>query len=346
MLPRLMHKSACSLCLFILARSFLCVDALSPPATFPDKKLMRRQAKSRDHIVLDVDEEGTTTQSKVADGEYGSTESLAEEKRDVDSDKFASARPQEQLTSDGSKLGESKFQAVGKDGVTAQETQNHTIDLESVCSHPSATPASKWKGLSAMANILNSLNAPWNLHLGALLGLARSCSIFDHDLDFAVEHQWMRDNHDKVEEAILAAGFTRRPDDQWPGARLGELNTSSGGYEEKFYTSSLTGWTGWYHKLGQALDSLHLLNDEHVPVDLFTIERFQDHFIWNLWTNGTEKHACYSRSTGTKSFSWFGVNVSIPVPVEDVLTSAYGPDFLTPAPWKWDVNPFTVGSCK
>jgi len=237
--------------------------------------------------------------------------------------------------------------------------------FEDLCKLPALTPPTKWKALAATANALNSVQAPWNIHGGTLLGLVRSCSVFDSDLDFVVDREWLQDseNRTRLGGALAEANLSRA----W---QLGVL-TENGGYEEQLVSSEETSLlrmersrrhdragnrTGSvaYKALLQNIALLpsaqvraryRFLHQLGVSVDLFTVERFEDHYEWNLWVNGTQ-HTCSSNATGTESYSWLGVDVKVPVPVEDVLTSAYGPDYMTPAPWQWDVGPFINGSCK
>lgn len=208
-------------------------------------------------------------------------------------------------------------------------------DLDEICRHPLPTHADKWNVMAAFANVLNGVGAPWNIHGGLLLGLARGCYIFDSDLDFAVDRQWLQKHHKKVEDAMLKEGF--RQEDV-----LGDAKSQ--GYEEKFAAPDSLASTFFWES--GALNARLVHNTSGVPIDLFAIERKHDHYEWLLWVSQTEAGKCVTTSTGTQPFSWLGVHVNIPVPVEDALTSAYGPRYMKKASWRWNREPFTIGSCR
>lgn len=194
------------------------------------------------------------------------------------------------------------------------------------CSDPSDTPSYKWAALEAMVGALNELDAPYNIHGGTLLGLARTCSIFDGDIDFVVEHGWFEEHHSRASKAFREAGFAM-------GASFGALGET--GYEEAQHHMTLL----------QGGSKISLVHERGFKVDLFTIRRFSDKYVWGLWVHGTY-HPCSTESTGTSSYDWLGLHIRIPVPVEGALTSLYGSDFMTPQPWTWDIEPFTKGSCQ
>jgi len=218
--------------------------------------------------------------------------------------------------------------------------------LEEVCKQPSSTDPSKWNAMKAMAGALNSVDAPYNIHGGTLLGLVRSCSIFDYDVDFVVEHDWLESNLDKTVSALLAAGFN-------PSTTFAQPDEI--GYEAKFYHASLAQSDAVHllkkhiqRRLARRGSTVHLQHREGITCDLFTIERKSDHYEWGLWigVGQGERARCDTKSTGTVDFSWLGVNVKVPIPVEDALTSAYGTDYMEPHAWSWNVEPFTLGSCR
>jgi hypothetical protein len=213
--------------------------------------------------------------------------------------------------------------------------RSQTENLDEICRQPLPTPADKWNTMAAFAKVLNEVEAPWNLHGGLLLGLARGCSIFDSDLDFAVDRQWLQKHHKEFEDAMLEAGF--RKEDV-----LGDVNNQ--GYEEKFKSPDSLASTFFWES--GALNARLVHNTSGVPIDLFAIDRKNDHYEWLLWVSQTEAGKCVTTSTGTQPFSWLGVHVNVPVPVEDALTSAYGPTYMKKASWQWNREPFTIGSCR
>lgn len=222
--------------------------------------------------------------------------------------------------------------------------------LQATCRAPAHTPPTKWNAMTTIANILERLKAPWNIHAGLLLGLVRSCSIFDDDIDIAIERQWMQEHHQEPEDAIIAAGF--KP----VGFNVdAQLNVAGSGYEEKFdrMTPKERKWRS--RRLDWFANAVRIIHEEDdTRLDLFTIERHPDRYISRLWVDdkfhpgweNAKGHECETKSSGTETFSWLGVDVKVPVPFEDALTSLYGKDCMTPAPWKWDESPFKLGSCK
>jgi hypothetical protein len=221
--------------------------------------------------------------------------------------------------------------------------------IDEACKQPKPTDPEKWNAMKAMAIALNSLDAPYNIHAGTVLGLVRSCSIFDYDIDFAVERDWLKSNLDQTVSAILAGGFTSdrtlgQPDHvgyerkfrfvspiEADARRLYQANVKAA-----FKTNLATNGNG---------SKVQVLHSSGINVDLFTIERTSDHYEYGLWMDNGERASCYTKSTGTAEVSWLGVNVKVPVPLADVLTSLYGEDYMTPRPWTWNVEPFTIGSC-
>jgi len=219
--------------------------------------------------------------------------------------------------------------------------------LKEVCKKPLPTDPNKWNGLKGMAHVLNLLDAPYNIHGGTVLGLVRSCSIFDSDVDFVVEHSWLKSNLNATVSALYQAGFSS-------GAHFGQPDKV--GYERSFHSApfySLLDADGQRSNLKAQFETglatsgstISLFNRAGVKVDLFTIVREPDDYEWGLWIKGG-RCPCTTKSTGTVDFSWLGVNVKVPVPLEDVLTSLYGPDYMTPRKWTWNVEPFTIGSCR
>jgi len=254
--------------------------------------------------------------------------------------------------------------------------------LEEVCKNPKPSPKEKWDAMAAMAHALNSLDAPYNIHGGTILGLVRGCYIFDYDIDYAIEHEWLKKNLDKAVDAIHEGGF------------LTDLHifgdVEQRGYERSFMShpagegSLLSGSSAARGQLKAALEaslpnpsdegslisessaaraqlkaafeaSLHAnqtiqLQRNGIKVDLFTMERASDHYTYGLWIDDKDGKSrwnpCTLKSTGTAKFSWLGVDVKVPVPLEDALISLYGVNYMTPIPWTWNVEPFTIGSCK
>jgi len=200
------------------------------------------------------------------------------------------------------------------------------------CLHPEPTPPNKWAALSAIVNALNDLQAPYNIHAGTLLGLVRGCNIFDGNIDLVIDGWWLDANHQEAELAFTAAGFTS------DNGHFGTLGHE--GYEESQFHEGLSLLTS------RVMRATSLIHASGIKVDFFTVQRFFDKYVWGLWLDGgVDYHPCTTRSTGVAVYNWLGLNVSIPVPIEDALTSLYGSDYMTPRSWTWNVEPFTVGSC-
>jgi len=210
------------------------------------------------------------------------------------------------------------------------------------CEHPQYTPTFKWTALKAMVDALNGLDAPYNIHGGTLLGLVRSCNIFDSDVDFVLEHEWLEQNYNRAQLAFHAAGFKL-------GDTFGYVDEP--GYEEaqvhlmQQNNGTALNSAGSFLQARRSLGKRSLIHANGMKVDLFTIERLESSYTWGLWVNG-EYHPCSTQSTGTMLYDWLGLEVRVPVPVEAALTSLYGPDFMTARSWTWNVEPFTVGSCE
>jgi len=213
------------------------------------------------------------------------------------------------------------------------------------CSSPKETAPQTWKTFTAFASLLNSLNAPWNIHGGLLLGLARGCYIFDSDLDFAVDRSWLRTNHDKFESALVKAGFEQAD-------TLGKLDYP--GYEEKYLPPPALRGSAVPDTAGaNNLGPIKVKSDTGIPLDLFAIDRFDDRYEWLIWVSQTDVGKCITDAQGTQTFNWHGQEIKVPYPIETALTSLYGKDYMTPlskqangdASWVWNKHPFTTGSC-
>eukprot|EP00928_Gymnodinium_smaydae_P031888 TRINITY_DN23258_c0_g1_i1.p1 TRINITY_DN23258_c0_g1~~TRINITY_DN23258_c0_g1_i1.p1 ORF type:complete len:303 (+),score=45.96 TRINITY_DN23258_c0_g1_i1:106-1014(+) len=195
--------------------------------------------------------------------------------------------------------------------------------LDQACENPKETPAEKWTAFVTMANILNEFKAPFVLHSGLLLGLARSCSIFDGDIDFAVEHGWMKDNWNALEERLKTDGY--------------HIAVSFGKPEEHGFEQNLL-------SPNSSLQGPENFK-KRIKVDLFTYVKSDDGYTWGLWKDDLF-NKCRVKSHGFIDFVWKGVKVNVPLPVESALVSLYGPDYMIPRSWQWDEDSFTIGSCE
>lgn len=184
--------------------------------------------------------------------------------------------------------------------------------LEKVCENPGTSPEPMWEGMKQMAKALNSVKAPYFIEGGTVLALARNCSMFPSDVDFDIEYKWFMDHFDETVSAIHDAGFTT-------ARTFGERNQI--GYEASFKLKS------------------------GVNVDLFTILRTDHHINLGLWIKG-KYHPCTANATGVIDFKWQGVDVKVPVPLTDYLVSLFGKGYMKPQKWRWNKEPFTVGSCR
>jgi len=239
------------------------------------------------------------------------------------------------------------------DKVNSDDDSVHMF--EEACRSPRATPLKKWDAMSAMARALNSLDAPYNIHGGTILGLVRGCYIFDYDIDYAVEREWLEKNLDKTVSTILAGGFFEKEsifgDPKQVGYERSFRSHPSGAGSLLQVSESSAAHAQLKATFQASLRQNHTiqLHRDGIKVDLFTVQRKSDHYEWGLWTheNGAAKfNPCTVKSTGTAKFSWLGVDVKVPVPVKDVLISLYGADYMTPREWGWNVEPFTIGSCR
>ena len=171
---------------------------------------------------------------------------------------------------------------------------------------------------------MNKLKAPAFIHGGTLLGLVRECTTFGDDVDFALPAKWYQANYDKISAELKRSGFRFK----WyfPGAKRSPP-TPSVRKTEGFETS----WIKY-----------------NIKVDLFGATVHNDQYIFGLWTPKSKFNKCYINFNGNfKSFTWHGVPVKVPVPFDTVLKSLYGKKYMIPAKqWRWNVEPFTIGSCK
>eukprot|EP00929_Paragymnodinium_shiwhaense_P016290 TRINITY_DN124555_c0_g1_i1.p1 TRINITY_DN124555_c0_g1~~TRINITY_DN124555_c0_g1_i1.p1 ORF type:complete len:274 (+),score=36.50 TRINITY_DN124555_c0_g1_i1:67-888(+) len=210
---------------------------------------------------------------------------------------------------------------------SADGRQGRSACPDCPCSAPEDSPPKKWEVLKDVVEAFNALNAPYNIEGGTLLGLRRGCNIFDSDIDFAVDGDWLTENSAEFSAALEARGFSIF-------VTFGSL--SERGYEEAWHSSAL-------QLQGRRTNAV--LRRGQVKVDIFTVQRFSDHYVWHLWV--TERpHPCSVNSTGTAVYNWLGLDVKVPVPVDAALISAFGPNFLIPQGWVWDQDPFYVGSCE
>jgi len=246
-----------------------------------------------------------------------------------------------------------------KDASLVDKGMEDDSDLEmlrTLCEHPQPTPDSKKNALVAMAGALNSMDAPYNIFGGTVLGLVRGCYIFDYDLDFVVDRDWLKDNVDKAVSAILGAGFV-------PNTVFGKIDTP--GFERSWNFDKSLIELGSHQlsaslqhavemHLGNRTNAISLLHRDSrttIKADLFTISRTREYYEWGLWltnsaTGKQEFAPCTAKFTHTATFRWFGVDVKIPLPLKDGLISLYGDHYMTPHPWTWNVEPFTIGSCR
>ena len=180
-----------------------------------------------------------------------------------------------------------------------------------------------WKAMRDFALVMNKLKAPAFIHGGTLLGLVRYCTTFGDDVDFALPAKWYQHNYDKISAELKKSGFRFK----WyfPGAKRSFPKPSIRKIEG-FETS----WIKY-----------------NIKVDLFGAVVKNDQYITGLWTPSTKFNKCYTNFNGNfKPFTWHGVPVKVPVPFDTVLKSLYGAKYMKKVRWRWNIEPFTIGSCK
>jgi len=183
---------------------------------------------------------------------------------------------------------------------------------------------------------MNSIGAPAFIHGGTVLGLARLCRAGLHsadDVDFALEWGWYKDNFDRIVDALLAAGF--RPMFYFPGAK-----SFHQGHNVPVSMRETMGFeTGWTSRGGLKVDLFSIVWEERANASS------PSYYTWGLWAPANKFNKCKAAATGVAPYSWHNVKTSVPTPLEPLLVSLYGKDFMTPHSWRWDVEPFTIGSC-
>ena len=201
------------------------------------------------------------------------------------------------------------------------------------CTHPNPRfprhdeNGALWLTLKAFVKAMQSIHAPVFIHAGTVLGLGRQCTVFGDDVDFGLEFEWYKEHYHEIEQALVASHF--RPKWFFPGA-----SAFSPGSIPASAVSTVGFETGWTSLWG-------------VKVDLFSVSWSDGFYTWGLWTapRAGIYNKCKVKATATAPFRWHGVDVQVPMPLDDVLTSLYGGRYIKPQGWTWDREPFTVGSC-
>eukprot|EP00943_MAST-04B_sp_MAST-4B-sp1_P008022 g8022.t1 len=164
-----------------------------------------------------------------------------------------------------------------------------------------------------VVKILNRFGVEYNIHAGTVLGLLRSCNLFDVDIDFAVALSSWRIHRTEVHVELKKLGFKQTH-------TFGNIHFSFG-HEES-----------WKKK--------------GVKVDFFTRigEKNNTHYATGYWIRG-KLYKCVAKISYITSVSWLGAPVRIPMPLSDAAISWYGKDYMKPRNWSWTKHPFTIGSC-
>jgi len=254
----------------------------------------------------------TTTKSSTSDGEHRTTSLILS---------------QEDISANGTKQ-------------TRQDDGSHIY----TCYQPSPTRKAQradglrdikmWKIVEEWLDIFQEVDLDsWFLHAGSLLGFARGCQMAEDDVDFAVPIQWwgIKQNKERLEGAIRRRGYRFR----WSFGAFG--TPGKFGYEES--------WTK---------DSSHAT--KIVKIDLFSVVEKTESYVWSMWKGPQGKKTawpCIVQRQKVVQAKWYRNNntepllVRVPVPFGPAMTSLYGPEWTKPFPgtWRWDVEPFTVGSC-
>ena len=170
--------------------------------------------------------------------------------------------------------------------------------------------------LKNIINILNDLEAPYNLHTGTLLHFMRNCNINDTDIDIAISLDWWKRNDKLLEKNMRKHGFHHA----WSSGAFGSLEADFG-YE-----------LAW--------------EKNNVRVDLFSKVDYPSYYIWELWIHN-KVYKCFGYRQSIVKTTWGNLTVKIPFPVKPTLKAWYGKDYMKPFPgkWIWNVHPFTVGTC-
>ena len=189
-----------------------------------------------------------------------------------------------------------------------------------------------WQALLDTQKVFDSMDAPAMIFTGTVLGLVRHCdpavgNDAIGDLDFAVDRNWYRLNFKELAKKMESAGF--RPKWYFPGAHI---QRSFQSIPQKIL--NVKGFeVSWTHR-------------NKMKIDLFGVTVTNATIEWGLWTSqGLLHNDCIAQATDVVPFTWHGLKVHVPVPVDAYLTSLYGKEYMKPANWMWDEEPFTIGSC-
>ena len=173
-----------------------------------------------------------------------------------------------------------------------------------------STPSgNEWETFKSMVDTLNSIDADYTVAVGTVLSWYRDCSfVGNDDLDFMIEFTWFMTNLEKLEAALVSAGWTKIK-------TFGKLGII--GYEQ-----------AWKKK-------------ESLKADLFSVAQVNGKYVNGL-TIGKRTYPCYSIQSSISLQTWNGLTFPVPVPTEAYLVGKYGTTWREKhvKGYKWDVEPF------
>lgn len=180
------------------------------------------------------------------------------------------------------------------------------IGIDLCKTHPSGIV---WDIFHNIITILNTLNAPYNLHGGTLLSWYRDCSLGSQDIDITLELDWFTQNNNKLKRKLL--------DNRWRVIkRFGTIGKA--GYEEAWVKNN-------------------------IKVDLFSQTLLNGKYTNGL-SIGNVIYPCSIQKSGTLIYKWSDLNIKVPVPIEKALKSLYH-DWKIPAKkYVWSIDPFKKGN--
>lgn len=161
-----------------------------------------------------------------------------------------------------------------------------------------------------MINILNKIEAPYNLHGGTLLSYYRDCSVEGSDIDITIELNWFTKNNKKLKQKLMKSGWKNT-------MKFGTFGKV--GYEEAWVKNN-------------------------IKVDLFSQSIINRKYTQGLTVNGVT-YPCTIEKNRTHIHKWGNLLIRVPYPIETALKSLYN-DWKTPVKkWVWNVDPFKLNQC-
>lgn len=248
---------------------------------------------------------------------------------------YSSDQQQFTFAADGPRIAPNK--TIPKGAIIINEPEIFTCHQPNTRKATSAEARKVWNIFEEWLEIFREVNlTSWFLHAGSLLHFVRSCEMAYDDVDFAIPLPWWSDpNHQqRLKAAIKKRGYRYR----WNFGAFGTPGRF--GYEES--------WTK---------NPLNANEKDVLKVDLFSIVEQESSYIWAMWTGPIGKKTawpCQVHRQQVVDAKWYSAKnntkplvIRVPFPFDPALVSLYGKEWKKPFPgtWRWDVEPFTVGSC-